>query len=173
MSQLDWSARVWCRIAIVVCVFAVAAFLADHTATCARVLAPLDIMTARSVEQILVWLGSAPQRDGATLVEGGGFAYEIAFPCTGLMPAGLLAAAIIAAGGSLRARLWGAVAGTTAVLVLNFFRLVSLFYVGILFPRAFEIAHSVIWQGLTVLFVFGFFSLWGRSVLSHTDNRAV
>ncbi|SRR5712692_3871394 len=173
IAETEWPSHTWARIAGAAGIFAIMAILVDRSAAWVHALAPLNIVTARSIAQILDLLGMNCQVELATLVHPSGFGYEIGFACTGVIPAGLLATAMIAAGGPLRARLCGAMMGAVGVLVLNLIRLVSLFYVGVLFPRAFGIAHSVVWQGLIVFFIVGFFHAWHRHRLYPSSGNRV
>ena len=166
INEVEWPSSIWGRVACTAGIFAVATMLADRSTACASVLAPLCVNTARAIAQILNWLGMSAEREMATLVHRGGFGYEIGFACTGIIPAGLLASAILAAAGRLRARSWGAVLGAVTILLLNVVRLVSLFYIGVLAPKLFWIAHSIVWQGLTVVFGVGFFYVWKRQLLA-------
>lgn len=162
IAETEWPSRTWARIAGATGIFAIMAILVDRSAAWVHALAPLNIVTARSIAQMLNSLGMTCQQETATLVHPSGFGYEIAFNCTGIIPAALLATAILAAGGRMRARAWGAVIGAVGVLLLNLIRLVSLFYIGVLAPQFFSTAHSVVGQTLTVLFVAGFFCVWKR-----------
>ena len=143
-------------------VCAVTMILLDRSTACARMLAPACVFTARSVEQVLNSMGMDCRRDAATLTHPGGFGYEIGFACTGTIPAALLAAAILVAGGRCRTRFWGATLGALSVLLVNLVRLLSLFYVGVFAPRFFTALHTFVWQALTVVFVTGFFYTWKR-----------
>lgn len=166
IAETEWPSRTWARIAGAAGILAIMAILVDRSATLAHQLAPLNIITARFIAQILDSLGMTCQREMATLVHPSGFGYEIGFSCTGIIPGGLLAIAVLAASGRMWARVWGAAIGATGVLVLNLIRLVSLFYIGVLAPRFFSAAHSVIWQALTVFFVVAFFYVWKRRTRS-------
>jgi exosortase/archaeosortase family protein len=159
-AETQWPSRSWARIAGAVGIFATLAILLDRSTAWVHGQASLNIVTARFIAQILESLGMTCQREMATLVHPSGFGYEIGFNCTGIIPAGLLATAILAANGPMRAKAWGAAIGAVSVLLLNLIRLVSLFYIGALAPRFFSAAHSVVWQALTVLFVAGFFYVW-------------
>lgn len=161
-TQTAWPSRLWARIVAVTGVFGAAMIFLDRSATCAPALAPACVLTARSVAQVLSWTGMECQRDSATLIQPGGFGYEISFGCTGIIPAALLAAAILVASGRLRARLWGAAIGAVGMLLVNLVRLISLFYVGVVAPQYFSASHSIVWQALTVFFVVGFFYAWKR-----------
>lgn len=170
ITEPGWSSRDWARIAAAAGVFAIAAILADQNAECIRTFAPAGVITARSVAATLRWLGMDCRREVNTLVHPGGFGCEIDFRCTGCIPAGLLATVILVARGRLRTKLWGAAFGIAGVLLLNWIRLVSLFGIGVFFPRAFGIAHSVIWQVLSVSFLLGFFLVWRRRALAEAGN---
>lgn len=160
VPETEWSARVWARIAGTAGIFTIATMLADRSVVSIQGLTPVCILTARSIAQILNWLGMNLQREMATLIHPSGFGYEIGFACTGVIPAGLLATAILAARGHIGARVLGAAIGAVGAWLLNLIRLVSLFYIGVFAPRFFAAAHSIVWQALTVLFVVGFFYAW-------------
>ncbi len=170
IAETEWPSRVWARIAGTAGIFTIATILADRSAASVQGLALVCVMTARSIAQVLNWLGMDFQREMATLIHPSGFGYEIGFTCTGIIPAGLLANAIMAAGGRMRTRVWGAAIGVVGVLLFNLIRLVSLFYVGVLAPRFFVVAHSVVWQALTVLFVAGFFFAWKRKASAPSNH---
>src|SRR5713101_723627 len=119
IAETEWSSRLWARIAGTTAIFAMATILTDRNTASAHALAPVCVLTARSIAQILNWLGMDFTREMATLIHPGGFGYEIGFTCTGIIPAGLLATAILAAGGHLRARVCGAAIGAVGVLLLN------------------------------------------------------
>jgi len=166
MTASEWPARVWGRMAVGTGVCACALLLAERSRACVHALAPLDILTARATSQILTWLGMDAQRELATLTHPGGFSYQIVMRCTGLIPASLLAVAILCAGASLRARAGAAALGALAVLALNLVRLVSLFYIGVRYPEAFGFAHSVLWQGVALVFPVAFFLGWRHRVVA-------
>ena len=170
IAETEWPSHIWGRVAGAAGIFAIMAILVDRNAAWVHEVAPLNIVTARSIAQVLDSLGIDCQREMATLVHPSGFGYEIGFACTGVIPAGLLATAMIAAGGPLRARLWGATVGAVGVLALNLIRLVSLFCIGVLFPSAFGITHLVLWPSLTVLFMVGFFHAWKRRLCPSSGN---
>jgi exosortase/archaeosortase family protein len=170
IADTEWPSHVWARIAGTAGIFTIATLIADRTEATMQGLAPICVLTARSIAQVLNWLGMDFQREMATLIHPSGFGYEIGFTCTGVIPAGLLATAILAGGGRTRTRVWGAAMGTVAVMLLNLIRLVSLFYIGVLAPRFFATAHSVVWQALSVLFVVGFFYVWKRKACAPSNH---
>jgi hypothetical protein len=136
-TQTGWPSHVWARIVAVTSVFGAVMIFLDRSADCARTLAPACVLTARAVTQLLSWIGMECQRNGATLIQPGGFGYEISF-------------------------VWGATIGAAGMLLINMVRLVSLFYVGVVAPRFFAAFHTFVWPALTVCLALGFFRVWNR-----------
>ncbi len=54
----------------------------------------------------------------------------------------------------------GLVGGTILLLVLNLVRIVSLYYTGIYFPRAFETIHIDVWQPTFIVFALLIWVVW-------------
>ncbi|HEX9148555.1 MAG TPA: exosortase H, partial [Thermoanaerobaculia bacterium] len=54
----------------------------------------------------------------------------------------------------------GLVAGFVAIQVLNLFRVISLFWIGLHRPALFSSSHTVIWQSVVVLFGVLLFLVW-------------
>lgn len=126
------------------------------------VLAPLEEMTARVTQALLEAGGLEVEREGAVLSHASGFAYEVYWRCTGLLPGVFVAGLILASPGSARDRGVGAAAGAAVVLVVNFVRLVHLFHLGVRHPAVFGWAHSVIWEAGIVLLVLAVWRGWVR-----------
>ena len=124
----------------------------------------LDARTAAAAATVarLAGLEVAATRYGIT--HPGGFACEIYYRCTGLLPALFLVGAILAAPVPFRRRWRGALLGVGFVLALNLLRLVLLIAVGIHFPTAFGTAHSLVGEALVVVAVVAFWAAWiGRT----------
>ena len=116
----------------------------------ARLLAPLNAFVA-SLVQGLVRLGGIPaERHAALLYVPGTFAYEIVAGCTGLLPATVVAVAILAAPGTRAARSRGMVLGVGVLLLINVLRLAHLFYLGVRAPQQFPAAHLYVWEAVLV-----------------------
>ena len=92
----------------------------------------------------------------------GGFACEIYFRCTGVLPALFVAGAILASPAPFRSRWTGALLGVVTMLSLNLVRLVGLVAVGVNFPAAFATAHAVVGEAIVVAGVVGFWLAWAR-----------
>ncbi len=57
-------------------------------------------------------------------------------------------------------RLAGLAVGTMLLLVLNLVRIVSLYYTGVFFPRAFETMHIDVWQPAFIVIALMIWAVW-------------
>ncbi len=130
------------------------------------ILVPLDFLTAEATAILLQAGGMEVARAGAVLSHPSGFAYEIYWRCTGLLPAVFLAGLILASPGRARRKVVGVAAGVAIVLAVNLVRLAHLFSVGVRYPAAFQVTHSVIWESGTVVLVLGLWLAWTRGSAS-------
>lgn len=83
--------------------------------------------------------------------------------CEGVEVAFLMAAAMLAAPQSLRARLGGVLAGTAVVFALNQARVVALFYAVRSDKALFDALHGIVAPMVLVIAAAVFFVLWLRS----------
>ena len=127
-----------------------------------RLLDPLAGLVASVTQGALHAIGIAAERAGTVLFVPGGFAYDITIGCTGLLPAAVLAVAILASPGTWGAKQRGLVVGVPLLLTVNLLRLVHLFYLGIHAPHHFVLAHTLLWEGTMVLCAFVSWLLWTR-----------
>jgi exosortase/archaeosortase family protein len=97
-----------------------------------------------------------------------GFAYEIYYRCTGILPVAVLTVSILAYPGPLRQKLVALAAGVPILISLNLMRLVHLFYLGVHNPAAFDIAHAIVWETLLIVAIIGIWMGWTR----WSDKRA-
>ncbi|TCO75511.1 exosortase H [Chromatocurvus halotolerans] len=93
-----------------------------------------------------------------------GFGVEIAAGCNGVEAMILLLAVMLAFPAPWRYRVAGITAGMLAIQGLNLLRIISLFYLGMRYPRAFDWAHLYLWQALIMLDVVVVFLLWIRAL---------
>ncbi len=150
------------RFALILGAFVLVAALTHRDPLLTRALAPVDLLTAQATAAVLDWCGMDVKRDLAVLSHPDGFGYEIYYRCTGLLPAAFLAVGIFAFPTRLRPKLKAVAIGVPLVLFLNLIRLASLFYIGVRHPNAFYLAHTVVWEGLLLLFIIGFWLWWIR-----------
>jgi len=122
-------------------------------------LAPLDVLTARITAALLELTGMPVHREAAVLSHPAGFSYEIYYKCTGLILALFLSAALLMLPGRWTSRCMNIFFGVVMVFAFNFVRLVSLFYIGVRYPRAFDFYHTIFWEIAMLAFVFTYW-LW-------------
>lgn len=90
------------------------------------------------------------------------FSMQVVRGCDALDPAALLVAAMVAFPSSWLAKLVGVLAGVATVLVVNVVRMVSLFYIGLHFPRVFDVVHVEVWPTAIMLLALFVFLVWVR-----------
>jgi exosortase H (IPTLxxWG-CTERM-specific) len=93
-----------------------------------------------------------------------GFAMEVLDGCNGDDVAVLLWAAILAYPASWRQKGKGLVFGTATIYVINFLRIISLFYLGQYNRQWFDFAHLYVWESVFVLLTLTIFWTWVRRV---------
>jgi len=91
-----------------------------------------------------------------------GFAMEVLDGCNGDDVVVLLWAAILAYPASWLQKGKGLLAGTATIYVINFLRIISLFYLGQYDMRWFEFAHLYVWESVFVLLTLTIFWMWVR-----------
>src|SRR5437867_4054078 len=121
-----------------------------------RVFTPL---AARLSGAIIKLFSSAVAVNGS-VIQGKGFGVNIYFGCDAEDVIMLFAAAVVAFPCSWRAKLLGVVGGTLLIVLFNLARIVSLFYIGVWVPSAFETAHFVVWQVTGIVFATALYVLW-------------
>ena len=88
------------------------------------------------------------------------FAVNVRTGCNGLETIYIFFAGVLAFPAPWKKKLLGLVLGFLAIQLLNVVRIVSLFYIGVYFPKHFEDSHIVIWQAIVILFGVALFLVW-------------
>ena len=88
------------------------------------------------------------------------FQVSIERGCDAVEPSALFCSAVLASPVAIYSRLLAVVVGTTALMLINFIRVVSLYYTGAYFRKAFEIMHLDVWQALFIFLAILFWALW-------------
>jgi len=88
------------------------------------------------------------------------FSVDIRHGCDAVAPSALFIAAVLAFPGTLRSKFPGILVGTFVLAAINIVRIVSLFYTGIFYPRAFEAMHVDVWQPVFILLALAFWVIW-------------
>ena len=88
------------------------------------------------------------------------FALTIERGCDAVEPAALFCSAVLASPVALSARFAAVVVGTTLLMVLNLLRILSLYYVGVYYRKAFDIVHLDVWQALFIILALFLWAIW-------------
>ena len=91
-----------------------------------------------------------------------GFALEVRDGCNGVNVVILLWAAMVAYPSRFQWKLIGLGGGLAAIQILNFLRLISLFYLGQYSASLFEFAHLYLWETLIIIDAMIVFGVWMR-----------
>jgi exosortase/archaeosortase family protein len=97
---------------------------------------------------------------GADIV--GRYSLTFAMNCDAMDVYILFASALLAFPAGVRARLVGLGSGLVALVTLNVLRIVSLYFIGVHFPGAFDFCHMDAWPLLIVVSTCAGFFLWIR-----------
>ncbi|MGB2983759.1 MAG: archaeosortase/exosortase family protein [Candidatus Bipolaricaulia bacterium] len=149
------SGRLWLRLALCACVVA----LLVWTASADRVMAGIQGGLARVTGAILTGLGHGAVVEGNT-VQTTLFGISVVTACTGLFITGLFIVAVIAYPARVLSKMIGVAIGIGSIFVLNIVRLVSLYFVGVHFPRFLDTVHLLVWQSLLIVCAVLLWLLW-------------
>ena len=105
--------------------------------------------------------------------QANGFSVSIEPGCNGVEAYIILLAAIVAFPAPWVHRVWGVLIGFVAVQGLNVVRVISLFYLGQWNQRAFDFAHTYLWQALIMLDVLVFWLYWVKVSTRNTKPSAL
>lgn len=150
------------RFGVVIAALLALVLLAPHEPVRWGLLGWLDAATAAATAALARTAGLDVTAARYVVAHPGGFACEIYFRCTGLLPALFVAGAILASPAPFPSRWRGALLGVVAMLALNLARLVGLVAVGVRFPACFATAHAVVGEAIVVVGVVGFWLVWAR-----------
>jgi exosortase H (IPTLxxWG-CTERM-specific) len=79
------------------------------------------------------------------------FAVTIYNGCNGLITSLIFVSGVLAFPARWSAKVIGFIGGLLAIQAINLVRIISLFYIGIYFPKLFNSSHIFIWQSLVIL----------------------
>jgi exosortase/archaeosortase family protein len=88
------------------------------------------------------------------------FAVQIVPGCDAVEAIALYVCAVLAFPLKFLKKFPGMIAGTLLLSILNLIRIVSLFLIGVYFPRIFALMHIDVWQALFIFLAVLFWILW-------------
>jgi exosortase H (IPTLxxWG-CTERM-specific) len=107
-------------------------------------------------------LGGQHTTAAASLISSLRFSVDIKRGCDAVEPTALFVAAVLAFPAAWRRKLPGVLMGALVLALLNLVRVVTLFLVGVYFPKTFELMHGEIWQTAFILLALLLWALWIR-----------
>ncbi len=131
---------------------------------------PYTAFIARSAGAILRVFGEDLTVRGCLLTSPR-FSVSIFNGCNGLITTLILVAGVLAFPATWRAKLIGVVGGIFGVQVINMIRIVSLYYIGVFFPKYFNDAHVVVWQTIVILAGIALWVSWANFVAIPHEHR--
>ncbi len=108
---------------------------------------------------ILNWFGEQATNHETT-ISTPRYSINIAHGCDAIEPAALFVAAVLAFPVTLKSKFPALFAGTSLLLLINLVRIISLYYTGIHWPRAFETMHVDVWQPAFIVLSLFFWVSW-------------
>jgi len=124
-----------------------------------KALPGLQIVNAKVSTAILNVFGEGASAMETTIASHR-YSVNIAHGCDAIEPAALFVAAVLAFPASMRSKFPGLFLGTALLLTLNLVRIISLFYTGVYWPRAFETMHVDVWQPAFIVLSLFFWVVW-------------
>jgi len=114
---------------------------------------------ARLSGHMLGFLGQDITVRGAS-ISSPAFSITVQRGCDAIEPTVLFICAVLAFPSPFSKKITGIITGSLLLGVLNIVRIVTLFVVGIYWPRAFNVMHLDVWQGLFIFLAIVFWVFW-------------
>lgn len=128
-----------------------------------EVIQPYHELLARAAAKVLGWMGEDIRVAGREVrAVDGTFAIAITHGCDAIELTLLVIAAMLAHPSTWRRRLMGMGIAVCALAAANFLRIVTLWFLGTAWPRAFDLGHFTVWPFLLVCGAIVVFHLWSR-----------
>ena len=126
--------------------------------------APMVTLT-QATAQVVTWMlglaGELVRVDG-TVIYSPQFNMSIASECTAITPTIVLAAATFAVPAPLISKLKGVILGACVLHLVNLVRIISLYYVGVMWPDMVEFVHLVLWQVALIVLAVALWVFWAQ-----------
>ena len=88
--------------------------------------------------------------EGADRLAGKGVSFELRNGCNGVWATIIFVSAVLAFPSRFSVKAWGVLLGFCAIFVINLARVISLYYIVLYYPKAFEGAHIYVWQSVVI-----------------------
>jgi len=124
-----------------------------------KALPGLQEANAKVSNAILNFFGEGAASNKTT-ISSSRYSINIAHGCDAIEPAALFVAAVLAFPATIRSKLPALFAGTFLLLTINLVRIVSLFYTGVYWPKAFDTMHVDVWQPAFIVLSLFLWTLW-------------
>ncbi len=95
-----------------------------------------------------------------TLLISDNFVANVVAECTAIGPLILYIGAVVAYPASKRAKIIGAAAGAVVLTAVNLVRIMSLFWIGEVYPEYLDVAHLLVWQSAIILLAIVMWLIW-------------
>jgi exosortase/archaeosortase family protein len=152
----------WLRFVLVFAVLAVASELVYYGVALESDLFAAYLALLARISGFLLGLVTDDVTVRGTLISSSHFSVEIARGCDAYRICSLLSAAIIAFPSSLRIKLWGLALGLLWLNVLNFVRILGLFFIGGAFPEHFRASHETYFPIFLICMTMAAWIFWLR-----------
>jgi exosortase/archaeosortase family protein len=120
----------------------------------------------------LARLAGTPVEVTGSLLYADGYGLEVIWQCSGATPMAVFVAAVAAFPSSWRAKLVGWAIGLPLLVVANLARLLTLLWVGMHHPHAFDTMHLRVWQPLLILMTVVLWLAWVTRLVPRERTRA-
>jgi len=88
------------------------------------------------------------------------FSVQVIKGCESIYPTAMLWAALLAYPAAFGWKISGLIGGALILFLLNIFRVITMFYIGVYLPSLFDIIHIYAWQALFILVTLAVFLFW-------------
>jgi len=129
------------------------------------VMRPFTAIVAQASGWLLNLTGAATQVAGTTIVGRQGFSVEIVNGCNGVYVMGIVVAAVLAFPCSARQKAIGIALCCVGVQIANGIRIVSLYWIGLKWPAAFQEFHVYIWQVGVIVVSMAIWVFWAEATV--------
>jgi exosortase/archaeosortase family protein len=152
----------WLRFVLVFAALAVASELVYYGVALESDLFAAYLALLARISGFLLGLVADDVAVSGTSISSSLFSVEIARGCDAYRICSLLSAAIIAFPSSLRLKLWGLGLGLLWLNILNFVRILGLFFIGGFFPEHFQTSHETYFPIFLICMTMAAWIFWLR-----------